>query len=67
MMTTPERAAEQDQAGCIAALLSQLDPIPDRPDAFNPLEWDDHGLPPSYSGNDSPRTNVVVKLLQPEG
>jgi antitoxin VapB len=29
----------------VAALLSQLDRIPDRADAFNPLEWDDNGLP----------------------
>lgn len=27
------------------ALLAQLDRIPDRPDAFDPLEWDAHGLP----------------------
>lgn len=20
-------------------------PVPDRPDAFDPLEWDEHGLP----------------------
>lgn len=26
-------------------LLAQLDAIPDRPDAFDPLEWDEHGLP----------------------
>jgi antitoxin VapB len=29
----------------MAALLAQLDRVPDRPDAFNPLEWDDQGLP----------------------
>jgi len=33
------------QAGRMAALLAQLDRVPDRPDAFNPLEWDDQGLP----------------------
>ena len=27
------------------ALLKQLDRIPDRSDAFNPLQWDEHGLP----------------------
>lgn len=27
------------------ALLAQLDRIPDRPDATDPLEWDDQGLP----------------------
>ena len=32
-------------AGRMAALLAQLDRIPDRPDAFDPLEWDEQGLP----------------------
>lgn len=32
-------------AGRMAALLAQLDRIPDRTDAFDPLEWDAHGLP----------------------
>ena len=27
------------------ALLAQLDRIPDLPTAFDPLEWDEHGLP----------------------
>ncbi len=27
------------------AILAQLDRIPDRPDAPDPLEWDEHGLP----------------------
>jgi antitoxin VapB len=31
--------------GRMAALLAQLDRVPDRPDAFDPLEWDAHGLP----------------------
>lgn len=34
-----------DQADRIAALLAQLDRIPDRADAFDPLTWDEHGLP----------------------
>ncbi len=63
-MTTPERAAEDAQAERIAALLSQLDRIPDRPDAFNPLEWDDHGLPSSHKGNDFSHTDVVSALRQ---
>jgi len=29
----------------MAALLGQLDRIPDRQDAFNPLLWDEQGLP----------------------
>lgn len=31
--------------GRLAALLAQLDRVPDRVDAFDPLEWDAHGLP----------------------
>jgi antitoxin VapB len=31
--------------GRMAALLAQLDRIPDRADAHNPLLWDDQGLP----------------------
>lgn len=29
----------------LAALLAQLDRVPDRPDAYDPLQWDEHGLP----------------------
>ncbi len=29
----------------MAALLAQLDRIPERSDATDPLPWDDHGLP----------------------
>jgi antitoxin VapB len=29
----------------LAALLAQLDRIPDRADAFDPMEWDQHGVP----------------------
>lgn len=31
--------------GRMAALLAQLDRVPDRADAFDPLEWDAQGLP----------------------
>jgi len=31
--------------GRMTALLAQLDRIPDRPDAFDPLAWDAQGLP----------------------
>jgi antitoxin VapB len=31
--------------GRMAALLAQLDRVPDRKDAFDPLEWDAGGLP----------------------
>jgi antitoxin VapB len=27
------------------AILAQMDRIPDRSDAFDPLEWDEYGLP----------------------
>jgi antitoxin VapB len=32
-------------SGRIKALLAQLDGIPDRADAFDPLAWDANGLP----------------------
>ncbi|HEY2052156.1 MAG TPA: type II toxin-antitoxin system VapB family antitoxin [Caulobacteraceae bacterium] len=31
--------------GRMRALLAQLDLVPDRADAFDPLEWDERGLP----------------------
>ncbi len=34
-----------DQTVRLAALLAQLDRIPDRTDAADPSEWDEHGLP----------------------
>ena len=40
-----ETTGRTNTAGRMAALLAQLDRIPDRPDAFDPLEWDQHGLP----------------------
>lgn len=38
------RGAEGAGGGMVA-LLAQFDQVPDRPDAFDPLEWDDQGLP----------------------
>ena len=35
-----ETQSPRDSAQRMAALLEQLDRIPDRPDAFDPLEWD---------------------------
>jgi antitoxin VapB len=32
-------------SGRMAALLAQLDRVPDRADAFDPLQWDSAGLP----------------------
>lgn len=40
-----ETTGRTQAAGRIAALLAQLDRIPDRADAFDPLAWDEHGLP----------------------
>lgn len=40
-----ETAGASDQTARMAALLAQLDRIPDRADATDPLEWDEHGLP----------------------
>ena len=40
-----ETSGASDQTARMAALLSQLDRIPDRADAFDPLEWDAHGPP----------------------
>jgi antitoxin VapB len=40
-----EVANATDQTERIAALLAQLDRIPDRADAFDPLTWDERGLP----------------------
>ncbi|HEX4180789.1 MAG TPA: type II toxin-antitoxin system VapB family antitoxin [Caulobacteraceae bacterium] len=34
-----------DNQGRMAALLAQLDRVPDRSDAIDPLEWDHLGLP----------------------
>ena len=34
-----------DPSGRMDALLAQLDRVPDRADAFDPLEWDPKGLP----------------------
>ena len=35
-------ARERD---AIRAVLADIDRIPDRPDAFDPLQWDELGLP----------------------
>lgn len=40
-----ETEAPSKQASRLQALLAQLDRIPDRTDAADPLEWDEHGLP----------------------
>lgn len=44
-----DRLALQTQGGAdpgrMAALLAQLERVPEREDAFDPLSWDAHGLP----------------------
>lgn len=40
-----EVASECPVAERVAALLDQIDRIPDRADAFDPLVWDAQGLP----------------------
>lgn len=40
-----ETIGTSDKAERIAALLAQLDRIPERVDAFDPMQWDEHGLP----------------------
>jgi antitoxin VapB len=40
-----EISGASDQTERMTALLAQLDRIPDRADRFDPLEWDEHGLP----------------------
>ena len=40
-----ETQSPLDSTQRMAALLEQFDRIPDRPDAFDPLEWDTQGLP----------------------
>jgi antitoxin VapB len=40
-----ETVAPDDAATRMAALLEQIDRIPDRADAFDPLDWDARGLP----------------------
>ena len=40
-----DMAGATDQSQRFAALLKQLDAIPPRTDAFDPLQWDELGLP----------------------
>ena len=40
-----ELRGDARQADRLSALLAQLDRIPERADAYDPLTWDEHGLP----------------------
>jgi len=44
---TPGRmpAVPQDAERRLDAILAQIDRIPDHPAPFDPLDWDEHGLP----------------------
>ncbi|WP_085954723.1 type II toxin-antitoxin system prevent-host-death family antitoxin [Lamprocystis purpurea] len=37
--------ADAEGFGRLAALLAQIDLIPEREDAYDPVAWDEHGLP----------------------
>jgi antitoxin VapB len=45
MLAGREGASEDDFEDRATVILAQLDRIPDRGDAFDPLDWDEHGLP----------------------
>ena len=40
-----ELGGDARQADRFSALFAQLDRIPQRADAYDPLNWDEHGLP----------------------
>jgi antitoxin VapB len=40
-----ELGGDVRQVDQLSALLAQLDRIPQRADAYDPLNWDEHGLP----------------------
>jgi antitoxin VapB len=42
-MASEKRSAAD--SGRMAALLAQLDRVPDRADAYDPVQWDAQGLP----------------------
>jgi len=45
MLAHRQDASDDDFEERALAILAQLDRIPDRADAFQPIEWDEHGLP----------------------
>ena len=40
-----ETMVKTDSDKRVAALLAHLDRVPDRADAFDPMDWDEQGLP----------------------
>jgi antitoxin VapB len=45
MLAERREVLDDDFEARARAILAQLDRIPDRADAFEPVEWDEHGLP----------------------
>jgi antitoxin VapB len=45
MLASRQDASDDDFEARAQAILAQLDRIPDRADAFEAVEWDEHGLP----------------------
>ena len=45
MLANRSNASDDDFEARALAILAQLDRIPDRPDAFEVIEWDERGLP----------------------
>jgi len=45
LLASRQNASEDDFEARALAILAQFDRIPDRADTFDPLEWDDRGLP----------------------
>jgi antitoxin VapB len=45
MLANCQAASKNDCEARAQAILAQMDRIPDRADAFEPIEWDEHGLP----------------------
>ncbi len=39
------KVSREEQRQKLDALFARMDSIPDREEAFDPLEWDDNGLP----------------------
>lgn len=45
MLANRQVTSEDDFEARAQAILAQMDRVPDRADAFEPIEWDEHGLP----------------------
>lgn len=54
-------AAPSANAARMSAVLAQLDRIPDRPDATDPLQWDALGLPRSKPAPPMPPSSPSAK------